>query len=198
MLVMLMLAPLSTSWPVEGVVDMWCVVASLNTPQTRSWLVVCLIDGNQWVCCMAVSCAVAYCVNKEVTILVQVGCWVWRLAKRDPGEADLVMLLQYCDMGGMTTDVWTLGGVGCWGRTGGGCGGGVAEACATRGGGTTLVGPRHRQLEVVSLAWPSGWSRSHAFQSSWLSMSTTVKLLSLAYAQRIWQGVHESVCHHST
>ena len=89
----------------DCVVDMWCVVVSLKTPQIRSWLVVCLTDGNQWICCGAVWQTVAYCWKREVAVLVQVGRWVWRSAKRDPGEADLVMLSQYCDMGGMATDV---------------------------------------------------------------------------------------------
>ena len=73
LLVMLMLALLSTKWPVEGVVDMWFVVVSSNTLQTCSWFVVCLIKGNQCVFCGAVSFAVAYCVKKEVSVLVQVG-----------------------------------------------------------------------------------------------------------------------------
>ena len=67
-------------------------------------------------------------------------------------------------MGGMTTDGLTRFGVGIKGGAGGGCGGGHTGACATGGGGTTSVGPQHRQLEVESSAVSSGCSRSHAFQ----------------------------------
>ena len=121
----------------------------------------------------------------EFVVLVQVGWWTRRLLKREPGDARLVMLSQYCDIDGSTGAVVTWGGGVCWEGAGGSCGGGIAEACATGGGCMTLVGPQHHKLELVSLVVSLGGSRSHAFQSSWLLMSATVRSLPLAYAWRI-------------
>ena len=76
----------------------------------------------------------AYLVKIEFAVLVQVGCWTWRLLKREPGDARLVMLLQHCDIDGITVAMVTWGGGVCWEGAGGSCGGGVAESCATGGG----------------------------------------------------------------
>ena len=69
-------------------------VGLLKMPQTRSWFVVCVTDGNElcWRWWVLLS-KLLYASNMEANVLVQIGWRACRSQRSEPGDGVVVMSL---------------------------------------------------------------------------------------------------------